>query len=90
MKLLLYKSGKLVGTKYFDWDMRGSSYFTKTFAASAKTSERLGHVPLGGWIKEGHLISLCNLLQCYYFHRMRIKKYIRIATMIDVLQMFRV
>jgi hypothetical protein len=87
MELLLDESGKLVGPQYFEGNMCGASDFTKTLTASAKTSKRLGHVPLGGWIKEGHLIALCNLFQCNYFHRMRIKKHIRITAMIDVLQM---
>jgi hypothetical protein len=88
MQLLLYKTGKLVRAEYFGAYMGRAFYLSKAVTASAEASKWLGHVPLGRWIKEGHFITLCYWLQGHNLHGMRVKKYIGIAAMIYVLQVF--
>jgi hypothetical protein len=89
MQLLLYKAGKPVRAKDVLADMRGSANQTQTFFRAAKACKGLRHIPFRRWIEESHLVALSDCLQRNDLHSVGIEKDIRIAAMIDVLQMLR-
>src|SRR6185503_5713172 len=87
MQLLLYETGKLVFAYDVSINMCCAFYFTKTFMTSTITGERLRHIPFGRRIEECHFISFINWAKRNDLHRVGVKKNIRIATMINILQM---
>jgi hypothetical protein len=89
MQLLLYKPSESVLTQDIGADMSRPFDFAQTPVASAKTFKWLRHIPFGRWIKECKLIALFDTAKRNDLHCVGVKKNIRVTTVINVLQMFR-
>lgn len=80
---------QFISLEYFFRDMCSAIYKTKTTGLIAIALKRACHLPFSGRIKESELFAFCDIAQSSYFHFTGVKKTVRIASMINVLQEIR-